>query len=388
MHVLHLIDAAGPQATPTTLALLSASLDRLGHIGQRVMLLGGAGLRRSARQAGIDNAQSMPVIAGKAWLSGSAGRRAIADMGRFDLIHCWSIGALSMAAMHLRGTPRLLTVTVQPPRHAAHWLRMIQTYAPGQTIVLPISNTIRRDLIRGGVAEQAIHVVRPALDMARIEFADRRTLRDRWGAPDDETKIVALLGDPPHDPDALRAMMVVNFASDSRAESPYPVRLLMHPDQRHRRRAREMAENLGHRDRYLIDAHIACPWRVLPGCDLALAIGKNAGGLSLLWAMAANIPIVADASYAVSEIVEDRHSALLCKPDHPPAAAHRIRRLIDDPQLAWQLRDTARHEAYSFFSRQHYCHCLGIVYEQLAGGQPINVPPLEPTGGLRFTGRA
>jgi glycosyltransferase involved in cell wall biosynthesis len=129
------------------------------------------------------------------------------------------------------------------------------------------------------------------------------------------------------------------------------------------------------------------PWRILPGCDAALAVGPNAGGLSLLWAMAANIPIVGEATYAVSEVVEDRHSALLGKPDSPVKLAHRLTQLFTDQHLAWQLRDTARHEAYSFFSRQRYCQSIKLVYEQLAGGKAIEVPPLESTGGLRFSGR-
>ena len=91
---------------------------------------------------------------------------------------------------------------------------------------------------------------------------------------------------------------------------------------------------------------------------------------------------------APTEIVEDRHSALLAKPGPLHPLAHRITQLLEDPHLAWKLRDTARHEAYSFFSRQRYCQSIQTVYEQLETGAPIEVPQLEATGGLRFAGRA
>jgi len=64
-----------------------------------------------------------------------------------------------------------------------------------------------------------------------------------------------------------------------------------------------------------------------------------------------------------------------------------LRQLIDDPQLAWKLRDTARHEAYSFFSRQRYGQSLQTVYQQVVAGEPVEIPPMEVTGGLRFAGR-
>jgi glycosyltransferase involved in cell wall biosynthesis len=104
--------------------------------------------------------------------------------------------------------------------------------------------------------------------------------------------------------------------------------------------------------------------------------------------MAAGVPIVAEATYAISEIVEDRHSALLAKPEQPRMLAGRITPLMADPQLAWKLRDTARHEAFSFFSRQRYCQALQGVYEQLVGGRAVEIPQIPITGGLRFSGRA
>jgi glycosyltransferase involved in cell wall biosynthesis len=100
------------------------------------------------------------------------------------------------------------------------------------------------------------------------------------------------------------------------------------------------------------------------------------------------VPIVGEATYAISEIVEDHHSALLAKPGQPKSLAHRVSQLLADRLLAYKLRDTARHEAFSFFSRQRYCESLQGIYNQMLESRPVAIPDMPITGGLRFTGRA
>jgi len=401
MRILHLIDGSSPQASPTTLALLNESLGRLGRIEERVLLLGGGVLRRAAHAAGIRDAKVHGVPFGHA-LAGWVGARAAArELGVFDMIHCWSLGAFSLASLAWRSAPRLLTVTTQPSKRGVHWLRVLT--APGSEsgerfVMLPISSTLRRDLLAGGVAEPRVHVLRPGLDMAKVAPDRRAALRESWGiAPartsDDRVKVIALLSDPAHAADTDAAHMAVGLADETyldaggRGSNP-ELRLLVHPAQLNRARGEKIAREIDKPARIIQEPRLARPWEVLPGCDAALAIGPHAGGLSLLWAMVGNVPIVGDATYAVSEIVEDRHSALLVKPGNAKLLAHRLNQIMADKQLAWKLRDTARHEAFSYFSRQRYCQSLVGVYEQLAGGREISIPELPITGGLRFAGRA
>ena len=182
-------------------------------------------------------------------------------------------------------------------------------------------------------------------------------------------------------------LLADSYATGNADTSVTTPRLLVHPDQLNLVRAQRMARQLGVPDRLIVDRTLAQPWHAFVGVDAVMAQGEVAG-LSLLWAMACNVPIVGESTYAISEIVEDRHSALLTKPNQSYALSHRLRTLFDDAQLSWKLRDTARHEAYSFFSRQRYCQSLQTVYEQMLAAQPVQVPAMEVTGGLRFTGRA
>lgn len=397
--VLHVIDAASPQATPGTLALLADALDRLGDVRQHVLLLGSSRMGRMAERLKIPVLATVGVPGGKAlwgWpRSARALRRIIADKG-IDLVHAWSVGAFTLASLAARSVPRVLSVTAPLKPSTVNWLRLLMGET-AQAHVLAISNTLRRDLLQGGVPESAVHVLRPGLDQGRIAYSTRAALRRRWGVRDDDTKVVAMVGDPWYELNALDGAMAVGIAGEvfsARAAArpdvvqPNP-RLLLHVDQRGRRRAEAMFQPLGLLGRRVIrEPSMVRPWDVLPGCDAALAMGHGGGGLTTLWAMAANVPIVAEATYAVSEILEDRHSALLAKPDQPKLLAHRLTQLFEDKLLAWKLRDTARHEAYSFFSRQRYCQGLQSVYENVLAQRPIDLPPLPITGGLRFSGRA
>jgi hypothetical protein len=399
--VLHVIDAASDQATPTTLALLAEALGRLGDVRQHVLLLGGRSLRELAQTLGIKPWGVVGVPGGKAlwgWpRSAIALRRAIHHL-HVDVVHAWSVGAFTLSALVARQTPRLLTVTAPPGPAAVKWLRLLmgETADAGRPTLLPISNTLRRDLLQGGVAQDAVHVLRPGLDQARVPHSARAMLRERWGVQGDQVKVLALLGDPWHGVDAHLGVMAAGLANEiyaaraaagAGANQPR-LRVLLHPDQHNRRRVEQMLAPLGLIDTVIREKSAARPWEVLPGCDMALALGPGAGGLATLWAMAANVPILGEATYAVSEVLEDRHSALLAKPDQPKLLAHRITQLLDDRLLTWKLRDTARHEAYSFFSRQRYCQSLLAVYQSVIEGRPVQVQDLPVTGGLRFSGRA
>src|SRR6185369_9792026 len=99
--------------------LLAASLGRIGEASEQVVLLGGSALARQAEAVGIRGAMSVGVPFGRAlagWPAVASHLRRLglggagAPGGAFDLIHCWSVGALSLATLMFRATPRLLSV--------------------------------------------------------------------------------------------------------------------------------------------------------------------------------------------------------------------------------------------------------------------------------------
>jgi glycosyltransferase involved in cell wall biosynthesis len=304
--------------------------------------------------------------------------------GKPDLMHCWSSGAMGLAAVLFRRTPKLLTLTLPPAPSDARWLRAITSVAASRSALLPINSTIHREILTRGVPPRSAHVLRPGLDLGQVAPSHRQCLRNQWDV-DHDAKIAVLVSDPPAAADAMPAALAIAMAEEA---SGHRIYLLIHPDSQNRRRAQRDMDHQGKSNRLILDYRTSEPWRVMPGCDVAVAVGPDAGGLSLLWAMCANLPIVGEATYAISENVEDRHSALLAKPGQHTKLAHHLSHILSDPQFAWKLRDTARHEAFSLFSRQQYCRSLATVYEQMVADKPVQVPPPESTGGMRFDGRA
>ncbi len=384
MHVLHLTDDSGPQAAPTGLAMLSDSQGRMGGIDQQVVALGSADFASKLAAADLGEARLLKAPCGNPVMGYLSFRRHLSLNGRLDLLHCWSLGTLTLAVMVAPHTPRVATVTSQPTKRQARWYHVLCHDAPGRTVLLAPSATIRRSLLTGGILPEHVHTLRPGIDMSRVAFCDRRRIRRRWGV-DDQTRVLMVLSDPPARADAMGPALAAALASAAEATD---LRVVIHPHQHHRQRADRMMASSGHARLLLLEPEIVRPWRILPACDAALGFGPSAGGMSLLWAMAANVPIIAEPTYAVSEIVEDRHSALLTRSSSPAGIARRIGQLLSDDHLAWRLRDTARHEAYSFFSRRRYCDDLAAVYRQVSRAEPVQVPAMASTGGLRFSGRA
>jgi hypothetical protein len=371
MRILHLLDSAGPQACATTLALLSDSFGRLASHEQSLLLLGGTSLLRSAESVGLKRdrtarVQIVGVPHGQAVLGYTSARQRLRSVGPIDLVHCWSLGSLTLASMLLwrEKVRRVLTLTTEPDARSLRWLRALLSVS-GTVTILCTSATIRHALISNGVPESLVRTLRPSIDLSRVAHAQRQALRERWKLPHENTMVIAPLNDPAPAGDATLALWPAGLAAQTLADGYDRIRLLLHPRQANRLRARRTQRGMGRESFIIEDAGLDEPWTVLPGCDVATACGPSSAGLSVLWAMASNVPIVGEATYAMSEVLEDRHSALLSKPGQPKLVAHRIRQLIDDPSLAYKLRDTARREAFSYFSRQRYCEELDGVYKSL-----------------------
>ena len=229
----------------------------------------------------------------------------------------------------------------------------------------------------------------------------------------DETTVVAALGHPAHRLNAARAAHIVTMAHLIGLDA-----VLVVPEAGGRIDLAEYHTGLsGSVQNLVVDPRLNEPWRVMPGVDIALMLGDDtkdpisnpapapwrmlrrpshssrdrgvmSGVLPLLWAAAAGKNIVAEASYAVSEIIEHDHSGALVKPGDTSGLVRRLGEVRSNPDRAWKNRDTARSEAYSIFSRQRFAADLVTVIEQILTNEPIRVPELRVTGGIRFEGRA
>ncbi len=375
---------------------------RLAGVEEDVVLLGGLEDGFKAKRIGLRGYDRLAPPLRRGALAFPKLRQYLQQQGPYSLIHCWSPATFSLAAILAGSTPRLLMQTEAAASPATvHWLRMLLNERPGE--VLAAGNTVARRLKTHGVPEKRLHVLRPGLHFGLLDFDARAEIREGWGVSD-ETKVIALLGEPARLCDVWAASWVMTILRTSGVDAA----LLASPRGRRASAAWERVSRLGWQERLLLDEAVEEPWRVLPGCDAVLFLGDDRhdevaaelpiwrqprtrttmpGMLPLLWAMAAGVPVVAEASYAVSEILEHRHSALLVKPGQTWDAARALRQVFTDPKQAWRLSDAARSEAFSFFSRLRFCDQVKKVYEQIADGYPVIVDDLPVTGGIRFGGR-
>ena len=381
MHVLHLLDQAGPQAAAAALALMAQTLDGFGRTKPRVVLMGNANLQHDARRAGVRHAVRLATPFGRAMFAWPAfrgrcgGDNAAGSLPHAaDLVHCWSIESLTLAALMLRHMPRVLTLTADPSPGAVRWLRILCRDASGPTVLLASSAAIHRTLLTGGVPERAARLLRPGVDAELVDQGARADIRRGWGVDSDNVKVVAILDDPPHTADAATAAVVIMLAADAYEGAAQPIRLLVNPRQANLRAARRRPAGLGRRHWLICDDRLDSPHELVPAVDLGLVTGPQATALSTLWAVAAGVPIVGEASDAISSIVRHGQSAMLTSPRDRRSLAHGVKQLIDDPRLAQRLAETARSSVRQAFSCDQYRRSVQAVYDRIQGEKaPIAV---------------
>lgn len=134
-----------------------------------------------------------------------------------------------------------------------------------------------------------------ALTMRERWDAARSAARGRWAVPDSATAAM-LPADWPERVDVRGAVLAAAFVRETldAADSPYrDLRLIAHPDAMGRMTASELARLLEVPDLLIQDAGALTPWLTLPGCDLVLSPQPRHAGLSLAWAEAFGLPIIA-----------------------------------------------------------------------------------------------
>jgi len=274
--VLHLLDE--PAGESAALALrLSADAARCGgleHEQHAWLLVGGESIRDAARSAGIDPARTrlMPRPEGVRRCVPGSMRAMKAVMDRADRIECWTVGGAALAAR--------LGCEHAVPRFGQATLCGFAKRIIAQT--LKDAGRSRAGSGTGGDSEHSSDRTREAI-------------RRSWGV-DDGTFVVALLADQPARVDAREAFMSVAFAFEALAAAKVErgdVRLLCHPSALRRVDANGLAELLKQPQLVLQDPRALSPWAALPGCDFALAPDPMHAGLSILWADALGVPVIA-----------------------------------------------------------------------------------------------
>ena len=302
----------------------------------------------------------------------AAGAAAAVRQSDADVVVAWGTPALLAAAMAGRQRPVLFAPDHYLGPKPLRWVRTLLDWAGGH-MVCP-TDAQRRAAVTRGVPDDRCHVVRPGVDFGRVRqaVANRQQLRAELGLTDDDRVLVAPgesswaagheravwtcgilhILDPRYkiviQGRGVRAAAAVHLAGKLKQAG-----MMVNAEARLRRPI--PADDLV----AVADAAVLAPTGVVPT-------------LPILSAMAAGVPCVSVVTYATSELLEDRHTALMVGTDAPKPFGRRIMDVAADPALAAQVADAARAEAYELHTQSRMVDRYRRVLRQLAQRRAVD----------------
>ena len=347
---------------PRVLHLLGSSADaQTTRLHEALVARLGPGFSSESRTIGHGRDHRQPLAAALGI------RRASAD-----LIVAWGLPALAAAVM---GRPKP-KVIFAPDRYLGpkplRLARAMLDQCDGP-MICP-TDAQRQSAVRRGIAPDRCVVIRPGADFGRVRRSPeaRQTLRAALGfAPSDY--VLFAPGESTVDAGHERAVWMCGILHI--LDPSY--RIVIQGTGRRAAGAVRLAGKLK-QSQMMADAR-ATFGRTLPTEDLLaaadaclLAPTGVVPTLPVVSAMAAGVPFITVANHVMSELLEDRHTALMVPTDAPKALARRVMDLRADPTLAARVADTARAEAYELHTQSKMLDRYRRVFKQVLGGQPID----------------
>ncbi len=295
----------------------------------------------------------------------SAAAWALRKTSGFDIVHAW--GIQSFMAGLLAACGRLVFSPTDPlTGRQVRWLRAA---APHRTFdcIVP-SATLHRSLVERGLLPERVHVIRPGVDFSRVRRRRSDALRASLKLAADDIVVLAP-GESTRGANHLDALWAVAILHHLDARW----KLLLWGRGSDIDRVLRFGRRIANADcvrLFQAPADGGGEYEsLLPATDMAVV---SANGLTqtlpIAIVMAAGLPIVSTVTYSVSELLEDRHTALMTAPGSPRALAQRMLELKEDSRLQWQLAEAARSEAYEYLSLTRFLDQYRATYQAIAGG--------------------
>ncbi|NOS99743.1 MAG: glycosyltransferase family 4 protein [Phycisphaerales bacterium] len=320
---------------------------------------------------------------GPAFLAGPAFRRLI-DAENVGLIHAWGTRAVRIAAGAARAAGIAFVLTRNNPAMTEVESKLIRTVASSPRFGMACaSGTVRRRMIEHGVDADRCVLIRPGVDFAAINRArGDGTIRARLGIEPDHRVVVT---SPLH----RRALDRVMWAGQLLSHIDDRVRMVIYGGGAAAERLSRLAAPMpqagavafvGGSCRYedwisVADVHLIAP------DDDAVRRGSPNGDVSttsIAWAMAAGVPVVGSAVYAVAELISHKQNGLLVKPERGPRMATRIASCLMDAGDARRMCETARGQAYQVFGVRRFVDQYRQLYRNVTDGAPAHRDIKDP----------
>ncbi len=272
---------------------------------------------------------------------------------RYDVVHTHLSRATvnGLIASRLTRTPIVATV---------HGMNRKYTYMLTDHI-MTVSEAAKRHLMNQGVADERITPVYNCIQLEQFRDRPAKTAAKAAFGFDPMTHVVGTIS-------RAHSQKGIDVAIGSVAElrkRGIDAKYLFIGDGPHLADFKSLAADLG------IAEHVQFPGfssdivEALSAMDVFMfPTHREAFGISLLEAMAAEVPSVASAVDGVPEVL-DEGSGLLLEVRTPSAFAHAAQRLIDDPNLRTEIARNARIRVETVFSVESTAQAVERVYRQV-----------------------
>jgi hypothetical protein len=379
LRILHLLDSSTPGDSLDMLAHLVAAPQPAAEY--RVMAMGHRSTGVFAEFAGL--ARDSLVWAPSLGWADPAGWRAVRRLvARFEPthIHAWGLAAVVAVAASGSSAKRLATFTTAPSRTVIRGLRIVEkreSKSPWTWVAA--SSSIRRILVEGGVRPERVIRIRPGVGFGgggdirgvsgKAPIADSQALKEELGIEAADGPILLLGGEGKsarHDFGLWAAAILQQMFPRTRAIVREDPRGAADPG------LDRFSDSLPEA-RTIVAAPPEMHWRQLATiADILLITPDHATATgSILYAMAAGVPVIGTPVECVGELIEHGHNGLLAKTVKPRAIAARLEEFMNDSTLKRPLTDRARANLYAHFEPSAMVETFARVYGRDAGGETV-----------------
>lgn len=311
--MLHLLDAASPQAVPAAMACQAAL--KAADAGVRAVLLGGPPLQRMARQAGLNADGAFAPPLGRPWLNLHAAKQAVmrASGGEPAALTAWGEDSLIFARIAFPQVPAALMLLQNPAPGAWRRLTLLHRWRP-------FAWQAPRALLTGGALGEVA-------DRLNITPVDLPQVSSGTPPPLDGFASIALAG---LNANAWRGASVLGIAEAALGIKPGMkpgCRLRLHPAQPGLAHATRLVCALGQPERLAQATVMAMPWMLPADCKAVLVLAAPGGPdatqtLALPWLARQTRPIIAEDTPALRALLEGAVTVRWVRAGDMPALAH------------------------------------------------------------------
>ena len=339
--------------------LLLKGLYEHGHAAELVAARGSA-LGHRARKAGITvHSVSRSFFR----LRAAAGIRSILGDSRIELVHANEAHAVTAAWLALR-RKRLPFVVSRRVGYPLATGRVAQSRYRRADRIIANSQWVANQAIASGANPKKISVVYEGQEIpSPLNPAQRAQARQRWGVPEG----IPLLG-------CVGVLLpdkgqewLIRALAEVRKDFP-DTRLILAGDGPCRGDLEKLASDLGLSDAVIFAGFVKDVESVYAALDVFLLPSFfEAFNNSLLAAMSYEIPSIAFAKGALTEIMEEGKSGLFVSGPDVNEITSAAKRVLRDPQFAHSLGHAARERIANNFTAEHMVEGTLKVYAELLG---------------------